>query len=61
MEIYLLSVALARHRMITVRPRRIGSPTSVPEVPEPNRDIRDTPGVSTECQPFSQPLQRNSR
>jgi hypothetical protein len=61
MEIYLLSVALARHRMITVRPHRVGSPSSVPEAPEPNRDTRDTPDVSMECQPFSQPLQRNSR
>ena len=61
MEIYLMSVALARHRMITVRPRQDRAPSCVIDAPEPSRGAHNTPENPVERQPFSPPLQRNSR
>jgi hypothetical protein len=61
MEVYLLSLPLARHRTIAARPRQ-GLPSStVLGAAEPTCGGRDEAVIPTERQAFSAALQRNPR
>lgn len=61
MEVYLLSVPLARHRTITVRPRRDLQSSVLLGAPEPSFGAPDVAEIPNERQAFSTPLQRNPR
>ena len=61
MEVYLLSLPLARHRTIAVRPRRGLASSAVLGAAEPTCDAPDPVVNPTERQAFSAALQRNNR
>jgi hypothetical protein len=61
MEVFLLSLPLARHRTIAARPRRDLSSSVVLGAAGPSNDRPDMAEIPTERQPFSAPLQRNPR
>jgi hypothetical protein len=61
MEVYLLSLALTRHRTIVAHPRRSLSPSAALSTAEPNRNAVDATEIAIERQSFIAPLQRNPR
>jgi hypothetical protein len=61
MEVYLLSLPLARHRAIPARPRRAPQSSAFLGAPEPTSGIRDAAELSDERQAFSPTMQRIPR
>jgi hypothetical protein len=61
MEVYLLSVPLARHRTIPARPRRDPQSSVLLGAAEPSFGTPDPAEIPTERQAFSTPLQRIPR